>query len=77
MGLVLGWLRFYDGCGFRMVMKGGCSLRGFVFRVKVAVFNAYIQFYSTVLGLWFMWPKEVKNHNPKKDPPKTEPILNL
>ena len=44
---------------------------------KVAVFNAYIWFYLTVFGLWFMRPLEVKNRNPKNQTPKTEPILNL
>ena len=45
-------------------------LGGSFFKVKVAVFNAYIQFYLMVLGLRFMAPSEVKNRNPKKRTPQ-------
>ena len=41
--------------------------------IKVAVFNIWIQFYPTVLGLIFMRPSEVINCNPKKEPTTTEP----
>ena len=43
-------------------------------RVKVAVFNAYIRFYPTVLGLWVMSTSEVKKTvTLKNEPPKNEP----
>ena len=58
-----------------MVVVIGFDFRWFIFRVKVAVFNAYIQFYPTVLGLWYMRPLEVtKTVTLKNEPPKNEPF---
>ena len=58
-----------------MVVVIGFDFRCFVVRVKVAVFNADIQFYPTVLGLWYMRPSEVtKTATLKNEPPKNKPF---
>ena len=51
--------KIFEGSG-KVTKKHGFGFRGSFFRVKVAVFNDYIRFYPTVLGLRFMRPSEVK-----------------